>query len=355
MNNKITFSAFADLHYKKGMYVASIENVKDIFKRAEENGAELVVHLGDMCNDYFRSTELIKAYLENDQKLDVCGVYGNHELETMGNDMPFVTPLLTNVEDRAIWGTESGAIEDGKIAYYYFDKGNFRFICTDTNYSVNLKTGEYEHNKPASWGPPEENTNPDALGTEQLEWLRGVLMASANEGKHCIVLSHATFCDLWSGLEGASADAKAVQKLFKEANSIKENTVILALNGHYHNNRHAIIDGVVYIDLNTVRSGWWQFERFCGYAEENVDDPKFTFKYTEYDQGGNPAHSFNRPLSSLTMGEQTLFYKNPLSAIITVGEDGSVDVLGMRTEWMYGIAPKAKYLNTQLEISNFKK
>ena len=41
MNNKITFSAFADLHYKKGMYVASIENVKDIFKRAEENGAEL--------------------------------------------------------------------------------------------------------------------------------------------------------------------------------------------------------------------------------------------------------------------------------------------------------------------------
>lgn len=351
---KITFSIFADLHYKKGMYVSSISDLKNIFEKAEKNRAELVVQLGDMCNDYLRSSELVKAYLDNAQKLDVCGIYGNHELETSGNDMTVVTPFITNVGERAVWGTKDGKIGDGSIAYYYFDKGDFRFVCTDTNYSVNPKTDKYEHNKPASWGPPEENIKVNALGNEQMDWLREVLISSAKEGKHCIVLSHATFYDEWYG-PGASYDAKAVQEIFKEANSVRENTVVLALNGHYHNNHQAILDGVVYLDINTVRSGWWQIEKLYGYAEEDMNHPKYTFEYTEYDQGGNPAHSFKRPLSSLTMGDQTLFFNDPLSATITVGADGSVEVNGMRTEWMYGVAPQREYPDTLLEISDFSK
>jgi hypothetical protein len=334
------------------MYVSSINDVKTIFKKAQDNGAELVVQLGDMCNDYFRSSELIRAYLYNEEKLDVCGIYGNHELETPGNDMAFVTPIITNLGERAVWGTEDGKIGGGSIAYYYFDKEDFRFICTDTNYSINPQTGKYEHNKPASWGPPEGNTNTNALGTEQLAWLRELLLSSAKEGKHCIVLSHTNFCDVWGG---ASADSKAVQALFKEANLIRNNTVILALNGHHHNNRHTIIDGVVYLDINTVRCGWWQAEKLYAYTEEDIDTPKYTFEYTEYDQGGTPAHSFKRPLSSLTMGAQTLFYSDPLSAIVTVSEDGSLEMKGMKTEWMYGIAPKIENADALLGISDFKK
>ncbi len=63
MSNAISFSAFADLHYKKGMYVAGIQDINEIFARAKQDNSELVLQLGDMCNDYIRSAELINAYI----------------------------------------------------------------------------------------------------------------------------------------------------------------------------------------------------------------------------------------------------------------------------------------------------
>lgn len=350
MSKKITFSVFADLHYKKGMYVSSVADVKEIFAKAKQNGAELVLHLGDMCNDYLRSVEVTKAYLKNEDGLDAYGVYGNHELETVGNTMSLVTPLLTNRAEDVIWGTDDGRIGDGSIAYYYFDKDNFRFIATDTNYSVNPHTEEYEHNMPASWGAPTGNKRENSLGPKQLAWLRKTVLSAAEDSKNCIILSHASFYQDW----GPSPDAEQVRAIFSEANVIKKNTVVLALNGHYHNNRQAVAEDVVYLDINTVHSGWWEGNRFYGYAEENINDPQYTFEYTEYDQGGNPACTFARPLCSLTMGAQTLFFKDPLAATITVGADGSVSMRGMRTEWMYGIAPASPdYTEKLLEISDF--
>ena len=64
------------------MYISSVADLKQIFAKAAENNAEMVLHLGDMCNDYPRSAEATSAYLYNEQGLEVYGVYGNHELET---------------------------------------------------------------------------------------------------------------------------------------------------------------------------------------------------------------------------------------------------------------------------------
>ena len=63
-NNTIKFSLFADLHYKKGMYIASIEDMNEILDRANANGADFVLHVGDFCNDYAKSPELMKALTE---------------------------------------------------------------------------------------------------------------------------------------------------------------------------------------------------------------------------------------------------------------------------------------------------
>lgn len=349
MSEKIVFSAFADLHYKKGMYAVSVDDLKNIFQRAEDNNAELVINLGDMCNDYIRSPELIKAYLQNEQGLDVFGVYGNHELETEGNTMSLVTPLLTNRSDDVKWGSENGKIGNGEIAYYSFDKGIFRFVCLDANYSLNPKTGEYEHNLPASWGAPNGNIYPCSLGETQFSWLEQTLYASAKEGKHCIIVSHPSFSGLWQECN----DAQRVRDIFRKANEITPKTVVLALNGHLHSNHHAVIEDVVYLDINTVRGGWWSSRPFYPYVEKDIKNPKYTFEFTEYDQSGNPSQTFHRPLSSLTMGEQTLFFKDPLSAIISVNEDGTVNLKGMQTEWMYGIAPDTKDSDVLLRISDF--
>ncbi len=342
---KIKFTVFADLHYKKGMYPASVADLEAIFERAKAAGAELVIHLGDMCNDYLHSPELISAYIDNKQGFSVYGVYGNHELESKGNTMSVVTPWLTNRESSVVWGGE-----DTSIGYYYFDQGDFRFIALDTNYSKNPDTNEYEHNREASWGAPEENFYHDSLGSLQLEWLRDVLTDAAGEGKTCIILSHASFCPEWE----SSPDAEVVRGIFKEANAIKKGTVLLALNGHYHNNRQATIDGVVYIDVNAVRNGYWQAERFYAYAEENEAEPKFTFEYTDYNDKGEAVKKYNRGFCSLRMGDRSLFFEDALSANIVVDTVGGIEVQGMSTKWACGIAPKDIPLTSELlSISDF--
>ena len=335
MRKSITFSLFADLHYKKGMYVSCVEDLQKIFKRSEQDGAELVLHLGDMCNDYLHSPEIVNAYLYNTEGLEVYGIYGNHELETEGNTMSNVTPCLTNMADKVVWGTEDSKINDGDIAYYYFDKGCFRFICLDSNYSQNPFSGEYEHNLPASWGSPSGNILPESLGERQIEWLRDVLHSAANQGKHCIILSHSSFSGLWQKCD----DAEAVRGLFKEANELRKGTVLLAVNGHLHTDHYAIIDDVLYLDINTVRNGLWVAKPFDPYAEKDMNEPQYTFTYTEYDASGEAIASYERPLSSLRMGAQTLFYAEPLSATVTLYEDGGITVKGSASEWMYGIEP----------------
>lgn len=335
MAEKITFGVFADLHYKKGMYITSVSDLETAFSHFEKNGAELAVHLGDMCNDYIHSPEIVKAYLENKAGLEVFGIYGNHELETAGNDMPTVTPTLTNCPHKVTWGTKSGKIEDGYVAYYYFDKGSYRFIALDTNYSLS-SAKEYEHNRPASWGAPSENSLHDSLGNVQLEWLKNTVMDSARLGLRCIVLSHATFCPLWE----ESPDGKAVREIFREANTLKKGTVILAMNGHYHDNRQAIVEDVTYLDINTVRNGYWQFERYFPYAETDTDHPKYTFEFVDYDENGNEKGREIRAVDSLRMSSRTLYFDTPLFATVTVEENGKIKVKGKTAKWLFGIKPE---------------
>ena len=136
MKNKIKFSVFADLHYKYGMYTASVEDLESVLERANSNNVDFVIHCGDICNDYTGSPELYNTYLNNKYGLKVYGIYGNHELEATNNSMEFVTPKLTN-DSNVIWGTDDSKIGDGTIAYYYFDVKGFRIVCLDTNYSFN--------------------------------------------------------------------------------------------------------------------------------------------------------------------------------------------------------------------------
>ena len=351
MEDKIKFSVFADLHYKKGMYPSSVSDLERIFERAKDNDSEFVISLGDMCNDYIRSPEIVTAYLKNKQGFDVYGVYGNHELETNGNNMSVVTPLLTNNIPNVIWGTDDGMPSDTNIAYYYFDKKSFRFIFLDVNYSFNTKTGEYEHYSPGSWGAPQQNIHSDSLGKKQMEWLQRAVFSAADEKKHCVIISHPSFSGLWQECD----DAQKVREIFRQANLKAEKTVILAINGHLHSNHQAIVEDVVYLDISSVRNGWWTSTPFYPYKETDIKSPLYTFEYTEYNQGGVPAQSFWRPLSTLTMGAQSLFLKDPLSAIITVGSDGSVEVQGMRTEWMYGIKAPTENEEQYLSISDFIK
>ena len=342
---EIKFLVFADLHYKKKMYATATGDLEEIYRRATNEKVDFILHEGDVCNDYGGSPELRRL-------LEACptpyfGVYGNHELETAGNSMQTVTPYITNRPDRVVWGSEDGKTGDGAIAYYYYDTDGFRFLFLDTNYSVTPE-GKYEHNREGSWGRPAENTRGDSLGDVQLAWLDRVLTDAAEKGLHCVVNSHAAFCGRWQ----TSPDHTAVRMLFAKANALKKGTVLMAINGHYHTNRAAVVEDVFYLDVNTAINGWWQGEKFHPYAEKDESSPEYTFDYTDYDEDGNAKDTVKMPLSALRMGAQTLFFESPLSATVTVTSEGSITVNGTKTKWRYGIAKDRFSEGTMPEISD---
>lgn len=327
-NKKIKFSVFADMHYKYMMYASTIEDLDAILKRADDNKVDFVIHCGDFCNDYMGSPELWNTYLNNKYGLPVHGIYGNHELEALNNSMEFVTPRLTNARDN-VWGTEDGKIGDGNIAYYYFDMNGFRMICTDTNYSYNYETSDWEHNRTCSYGPPNGNGAGNSLGPKQLEWLEKVLDDAAEKDLKCIVFSHDSFSGVW----GSSPDTEKVQEMFTKVNYEKPGTVLMAINGHYHRNRMAEKNNIVYLDVNTVKNGEWIPNGYEHYGEEH------TFEVTEYDDEGNALSKRKESLGKVGMGKNSWFFEDPLNAIITVEDNGHIVIDGMKSDWCYNILP----------------
>jgi predicted phosphodiesterase len=340
VNNCLKFTIFSDFHYKKMMYIPSVEDMKEIISSAEACTSSFVLHAGDMCNDYKGSPELISAYLDNPEKMAVFGVYGNHELESCGNNMAFVTPRLTNRE--VVWGTPDGAIGSGDIAYYYFDEGKFRFIFLDTNYSYSEERCEWEHNHEASYTKPSENTLCDSLGPRQIAWLETVLERTASEQKHAILISHAA---LGGGARAHSPDHAKVCEIIDAVNVKVPRTVIMAINGHYHTNHISEENGVVYFDVNTVRNGFWNPKSIPHYTAE-------TFEYTEYDKEGNAVSVKERLVSDLSMHSHTWFFDEPLFAHVTISPELEITVSGKEVGWVGGIDPNPE-LYADPEISSF--
>ena len=324
----LTFALFSDFHYKAGMYSTSVADMQAILDRAHKGGASFILSGGDFCNDFKGSPELMNAFLKNNYNLPAYNIYGNHELEA-GNTMDFVTPLLTN-DKNVVWGTEDGSIGDGSIAYYYFESGDFRIVCTDTNYSFNPSTQEWEHNYAGSYGPPSGNTKGNSLGPVQLEWLEEVLTDAAYKGKSCIVIGHDSFADRF---RSTSPDASKIRDIYSTVNGIRKGTVLLSINGHIHTNNMAVVEDVLYIDMNTTRNGVWRGTGTEHYGNEH------TYDYVEYDDLGNPITSYKRSLNELSMGKNTWFFEDPLSAIVKVSQYGTVTVEGMESRWIYGINP----------------
>lgn len=340
--NSIRFTLFADLHYKKSMYIPSVADLQSILDRANQSGSEFALHAGDFCNDYQHSPELISAYLNNAYNLPVYGVYGNHELETPENSMANVTPCLCNRE--VVWGTPDGKIGDGSIAYYYFDQGIFRFVCLDTNYSKNPATEEWEHNASVSHGPPKGNVSGNALGPDQLFWLEKVLTAATKEQRKCIVIGHCGFSGLW----WSNPEAAAVREIYQKANGIRKETVLLSINGHLHTNHIGEADGVVYFDVNTVRNNLWVVndKAFDHYGDK-------TYFFTDYDAEGKETAGYDRPINEMRMAKNTWFNSSPLSAIVTVWENGKIEIEGSESAWLYGIAPDPELYHHSVSVAPY--
>lgn len=324
----VRFLVFADLHYKKGMYAVKLQHLQQIMARAKAEGVDFVLHAGDFSNDYCGSPELVKDFLNNEYDLSVYGVYGNHELESKYNSMEFVTPRITN-DTQVTWGTADGKLGDGSIGYYYFQKNGYRFILLDTNYSYNESTQAWEHNHTASWGAPAGNLYPDSLGPVQLKWLERVLTDAGEQGIACILVSHAGFFDHWRH----SPDTEAVQALIRRVNEKAPGTVIMCINGHYHTNHLEKQEDVLYFDVNAAINGSWVPKKEQHYTDDH------TFQLISYDGEGNRQETKAVPLTALWQSVNTHYFQDPLSAVVTITDEGKITVTGSKTKWCYDVEP----------------
>ena len=330
---KLTFTLFSDFHYKEKMYPNTIADLNSILKRADDSNSSFIMSAGDFCNDANGSPELFNTYLnyytEEGDLLLAYNIYGNHELETKGNTMENVTDKLTN-DKSVVWGTATGEY-DPYIAYYYFESEGFRIVCIDTQYSFNPTTQEYEHNYSGSYGAPSTNTLPRSLGPVQLEWLEKVLTEAAEEDIPCIVVGHDRFFDF--GLTTTSSDADTVRGIFKKVNDMNPGTVLMCINGHVHADNQGVSEGVFYFDTNCTRNGVFVTENQTIYTSEQ------TFTYEQYDADGNLISVTQEPPTKFSAGDNTWFYADPLSAVVTINEYGVITVDGTESTWAYNVVP----------------
>jgi len=323
----LKLAVFSDFHYKKRMYAAKVSDLWKILDRAYENHVDFVVHAGDFCNDYAGSPELINTYLANPHGLAVYGVYGNHELE--GNHMEFVTHNLCN---RVV------CFAGKELAYWYTDIKGYRLIGLDTNYSYSNAKGEWEHNYDNSYGWPKGNSMGNSLGPEQLAWLEQLLDATRAEQKKAIVISHLGF----GGECKQSPDAPKVRELFAKY----ANTVILAISGHFHTDHFSVEDNIAFFDCIATINACWKLN-----DKEHYED-SHTFKFYDFDEKGEETVVYDMKLKDLEQGKNTWFVKEPLNAIITIEDDGTIKVDGCRTEWAYGVVPPFSFDGLKTEISD---
>lgn len=334
------FSVFADFHYKKRMNAVTIAHMEEILESAHKNQVDFIIHVGDFCNDYIGSPELLNTYINNKYNIPAYGIYGNHELESNDNSMEVVTPFLTNSKD-VIWGTSDGKIGDGSVGYYYFEKEQYRIICLDSNYSYNDELDLWEHNRTASWGAPAGNKNHHSLGPKQLEWLENVLLDAAQRQKSCIIFGHASFSGMWY----PSHEAKITQKIIREVNDISPRTVIMCINGHYHTNHLEMKDNVVYFDVNAVINGSWMPKQHHHYNDEHL------FKLDNYDNNGCKTGSSVISMKDLWQGINTHYFASPLSAIVQIADD-AIEIRGNKTTWCYDVIPNNPNPACMPEISS---
>lgn len=344
----MTFTLFSDFHYKKGMYPATITDLKTILGRADAANASFVLSAGDFTNDMKGSPELYNTFrqftTQEGEILPAYNVYGNHELE-FGNSMDTVTWTLTNDEytdHTVVWGTADGSFQSD-IGYYYFEEQGFRIIGLDSEHSYNPTTGQYEHNKAGSSGSPSGNTKAGSLGPTQLAWLETVLMDAAENKIACIVVAHDGFGPDWCD---TSPDAEAVRALYRKANDKTPGTVLMSINGHIHTDHQGWMDGVFYLDTNTVRNNWWQETAVDHYTDAH------TFQYEEYDGEGNLLSVTEKKLSELTMGAKTWFSQDPISCNVTISRDGSISIDGVKSQWIYGVEPTSTVDGVECEITS---
>ena len=276
----LTFLAFTDLHHSPQTFphnAAAFLNT--ILQRAENSRVDFVIQLGDLLHTPSQNQELASIY--NSFSLPTYNVLGNHDTDQ--EDLSYILQMY-NLEK----------------SYYFFDRNGYRFIVLDPNYAV--VDGELTHYAPVPQVAKRNHLRGE-IPPEQLAWLEETVAQSPYP---CVLFCHQSL-ERTNGIRNRDD----VWTILCAANRRKMHSVILCINGHYHYDCCTFVNGVCCLDLNSS-SYYWSHVKHELYT---------TDIYEKYPLAAN-----------------CLYYKKPLSALITLHGTEIIEIAGTPGEFLVPIS-----------------
>lgn len=294
---KIKLLVCSDYHLNRSS-ISNGDELKEIMARAKEHKVDAMLHCGDFITDLENYGFALDMFLHNELGVPAFGCYGNHELEQI--------PSLEELNKA--YGIDN--------SYHYIDLKGFRFVLTDTCFFE--KDGIFQRYPGYSVGGPDWSYDHNMLGEKQLAWLEDTLVSSPYP---CIVVSHVSF-------EGnGSKDGHKVREILRRVNEKHPRRVIACISGHYHTDSAKVIENIAFINVNCVNQGGWILGTHNLFPAEFVEANK-----------------------SKSLVPHCAYYKDPLSAIVTLDSDGFVDIKGMETSYLFDVTPEKIGMNMKSEI-----
>lgn len=289
---ELTFGLVADPHHDM---LHDVENRLEKFMGAiQQKNTDFILQLGDFCH----------PKKENKSFMALWNSYTNPKYHVLGNhDMD----LASKQETMDFWEMPAN--------YYSFDQKGFHFVVLDANY-LN-KDGHYEDYSYANFYL-DANVH-TWINPEQLEWLAADL---AETNLPTLVFSHQSLVnDLW-GVRNRTS----VQQILEEKNEKKGTGKVLAcFNGHNHIDYCRKLNGIYYIDINSMSYQWLGPKYEC-----TTRYPKALYEQYQH-------------LSKMAT------YQDALFAMVSI-KNGSLKIEGQQSKW---VGPSPASLGLTKEVYSF--
>lgn len=273
----LKFLVFSDFHYEPGVFLCTgLAGLSEMQRRAEEEGCDFIMQLGDLCHGVSAVPELLEAY--NGFHIPSYHALGNHDAE---HDSFADTVRAYGMPHN----------------YYYFDVKGYRMIVLDPNYYE--QDGACVHFELCNWR--DHGDTRDTLPPEQVAWLERTISESPYP---CVLLSHQSF----ERVDGVRNRAQVLD-IIDAANRRRRGSVLLCINGHYHRDNIRILNGVCYLDLNSASVDW-------------VEKSHYSFPSQLHEQVKKLHH--------------LVVFERPLYAVVTL-EGSTIDIKGTESPMLYGV------------------
>lgn len=239
---KVRFGVCTDVH-KDIMHDAD-ERLSAFIDDAKKRDLDFVIQLGDFVRPYDYNLEFMEIW--KSYPGEKYHVIGNHEPDG-GFDMSSVVKFF-EMPDR----------------YYSFEKDGFRFIVLDGN---------------------EFNPSPDRpggysryIGEEQLSWMVDEIRGT---DERVVIFSHQSLEN-----DGGIENGQHLRSILEEENRLAGyNKVIACFSGHHHTDYATEINGIYYIQINSMSYNWvggdYQVIRYSEEINEQFPWIKYTIPYAE--------------------------------------------------------------------------